>query len=221
MNRFSLLHTFFILFTLQLLLGCQEIEYKSDLELLSSGIANSPEVLAFIDGSECKDSKGAIGGCYVRHKKGSDVLFSLLPTDYAYRLEFKCSSDSNIAFNVDVLPEQKYEWKIEKEKITNLDTTICRGRIFPQRDAVVSSFFEVRIIFVDSKYIDRENIITYENKLILGENAFKTIVFEGDKVNRYEKKTVIDEPEKYCVISESEGQRFNYLCKGMTWQQIK
>jgi len=208
------------LFTLLFLQGCEEIKYESDIAMLSSGIANSPEVLVKIDGVECKDSKGFIGGCYIRHKKNTDITFSLLPVDYVYKLEFKCSSDLGIDWSVDVTSNTKYEWKITKDKIENFDTTICRGRIYPQRAAVVSSFFEVRFIFVDSKYIERESIIEIENKIILGANAYKVIVFDGNEIKKYDKKTMIDKLEKYCILTESESQRYNSACKGLSWQQL-
>lgn len=201
----------FILLSLTVL-SCQNLKYQSDIGFLNSAQANSAEYLVMINGKHCVDMDRKVGLCAKRIKSDRSLDFSLEPKPYNYRFTLTCSSSIDSNFSIDIIKNQKYSFSIEPDKFSNVRSFTCIGEIFPNdRDQEVSANFQVRVVIVDSEYIERE--IIYEkpkkrkNYVILGKHAKYSNV--NGKI--YKEKTAVKvDSRRIKAYSESERMRFNY-----------
>ena len=191
---------------------CSHIKYEDDIGFLNSAQANSMEYMIQVDGFVCKDVEGKIGACTKRVKSKNDIVLEQDPRPYGYRLEIKCTSGTNIDFAVDVLPNTKWVYKIDRAKFSTFKSFSCQGEIFPDdRSNPISALWQVRFIVVDSAYKPRETMYYAEKKyVVLGKHAkHSRVCFNGECENHH-KDTVVETGKLAQAWSESELMRINY-----------
>ena len=210
-----------LLMSLLGLIGCQSpIQYRDDLTFASSGEANSPEGVVFINKKLCQDMEGTPGFCTLRAKE--DILITLYPRDYTTQFVFRCGGENGIFFELDrpILPKVEVEFKIPHDAFKNIRVFNCIGRFAPRdRNEPIRFFFEVRVRVVDEDYtyLQTPIIVTYRGKkyFVSGEFGYKTILKDSKNKLKYENKTLIpikDIPE-FGVV-ESNHARFSFFFKG-------
>lgn len=198
------------LLALFVLTSCQSINYEADFGFLNSAQANSMEYFTLVNGSPCKDMDGKIGLCAKRIKSDQALQFKMDAKEYSYRFNLTCTSSLNADFSIDVEKGKVYEFSIPSDKFSNVRSFTCIGEIFPHdRDQEVSANWSVRVIVVDSEYLERELVYKTTRKgkefLVFGKHA-RYVTVNG---KRYEKKPMV-EYKGGPGYSESERMRFNY-----------
>jgi hypothetical protein len=199
------------LLLLSIAISCvYNLKYLPDLNFLPSAAANSPEYLISLNDKTCKDVDGIVGLCAKRIKRNEDLRINILAQDYSYTYNLQCSNNINFNKQADVPIHQAVEIIIPHDIYAAVNIFNCSIDITPHdRPEPIASFAAFRIVVMDATYMALPEISRYNKYLVLGQHAYKSIVFENDNIKMLNKKTYYETKAEKAVV-ESYNQRFAY-----------
>jgi hypothetical protein len=193
------------------LMSCGGIQYENDLGFTPSALANSPEILVYINGTACKDSDGIIGFCAKRIKK--DKAFELVvdPRPYDYQYVTDCTD------SVQYLPEAgtilkgvKYVFRLDPSAYGTQTIFNCTFLMRPlDRPEPIASFSRVTVNLVAADYTTLEVPTVSEKGTAFGKYSYVAEWMKAGKYYTDWKEPFIDKKVEKAIV-ESYNQRMSY-----------
>ena len=190
--------------------ACNDLEFERDITFINSAMANSPEFYIKLNNVDCKDVEGMIGFCAKRIRSDQDITISALPQQYDYQFMLDCTDyiNSDIAFIVPKgtllihkLPHIKYE---------DVNLFNCTVDILPEdRSEPIAAFARFQVVVVDNQYTSLPVVMRYDDYIILGKYAYKSLVFEGSKLTNLNEVTTYETTSNKAIV-ESYNMRYTY-----------
>ena len=190
--------------------SCNNSKYKSDIHLLGSAQANSPEFLIRINGNPCKNGQGEIGLCIMGVKRNRALSFSLNILPYDYDLEIICSSNVDVEFNTTVFQGDTFSYTVSPDRFSHVTVFNCQISVYPH-EHVNAMFASMRFFVVaeDYKSMDTPYTTTRRGKTYLVTGSHARFIYLND-VRVEEKTTEIEYNGEQVVIESESGRRAYY-----------
>lgn len=195
-------------FMLILAVSCQDLKYKADTSFMSSAEANAPEYYFLLNGKVCKNDEGKVGMCIRSYKRSEGIKITIPEQQYAYTLEFACTTALGDIAPISVPENQKLDYQFEIPK--NISAFNCSLMIFPiDRPQPIGAFGAFRVFLIDDNYRPLEQVtrIDKNNHFVISAGQYaKFIRFNGKSF----KEKVLFKDQDGEFIVESNNMRFAY-----------
>lgn len=193
---------------LVMLSACSCLKYQSDLGLISSATAKVDVFPIQINGQFCKSHNNIYGLCAFSLKRDVPTRIKIIPLPYSYSISIDCTNALGFEVDNNIDKETIKEYEITPNHYTAISETFyCKGEIYPNGKRPASVSFKLLVALADTNYVDLAQPTLNDDKIILGQYAYKSVCCKNKECIFMTKKTYVKDKNFDLCYTETEAGR--------------